>query len=99
LLFQAQIVSEVARPRLDVFDFHALLSALKQESDLPIVTVCSFCQQLRRPGSGYEEDWVTAETYYRLGGTSRVRISHGLCADCDAARFPDPQDRAADRHQ
>ncbi len=74
---------------LDIFDFKALLSALKQEADLPIVTMCSFCQRLRRPGAGDDEDWVSAETYYRLGGTSRVRISHGLCADCDAARFPD----------
>ena len=74
---------------LDIFDFEALLTALKQESDLPIVTMCSFCQQLRRPGSSDEDDWVPAEEYYRLGGTSRVRISHGLCADCDAVRFPD----------
>jgi hypothetical protein len=92
LLFQVQIVSETGRPRLDVFDLKALLSALKQEADLPIVTMCSYCEQLRRPGSGPgsgDEEWITAETYYRLGGSSRVRISHGLCADCDAARFSD----------
>ena len=67
----------------------ALLKALGQEADLPIVTMCSFCRLLRRPGSADDEDWIIAETYYRLGGSSRVRISHGLCADCDAARFPD----------
>jgi hypothetical protein len=89
LLFQAQIVTETARPRIDVFDFRDLLNALKQEADLPVVTTCSFCQRLRRPGTGDAEDWITAEAYYRLGGASRVRISHGLCADCDAARFPD----------
>ena len=89
LLFQVQMVSEAACPRLDILDFNTLLSALKQESDLPIVTRCSFCRRLRWPGSGDEEDWVTAETYYQLGGRNRVRISHGLCADCDAARFPD----------
>jgi len=88
LLFQAQIVSETARPRLDIFDSNTLVGALKKESDLPIVTMCSFCRQLRQPGSS-DEYWVTAEEYYRLGGASRVRISHGLCADCDAARFPD----------
>jgi hypothetical protein len=89
LLFQARIVGETARPPLDLFDFKALLSALRQEADLPIVAMCSFCQQVRRPGSTEEDDWVTAEEYYRLGGASRVRISHGICADCDAARFPD----------
>jgi hypothetical protein len=89
LLFQARIVGERARPRLDLFDFKTLLDALKREADLPIVAMCSFCQQVRRPGSTRADDWVTAEEYYRLGGTSRVRISHGICADCDAARFPD----------
>ena len=88
LLFQAQIVGRTVRPPIDIFDFEALLSALKQEPDLPIVARCSFCQRLRRPGAG-DDDWVSAETYYRLGGTSRVRISHGLCADCDAVRFPE----------
>ncbi len=90
LLFQARIVTRAARPPLDVFDLRALLSVLGQQADLPIVTMCSFCQQLRRPGSRDDDDWVSAEEYYRLGGVSRVRISHGMCADCDAARFPDP---------
>ena len=88
LLFQAQIVGRNIRPPIDIFDFEALLSALKQEPDPPIVARCSFCQRLRRPGAG-DDDWVSAETYYRLGGTSRARISHGLCADCDAVRFPE----------
>ncbi len=97
LLFQARIVTKTARPRLDIFDLNALLTALRQQSDLPIVTMCSFCQQLRRPGSSDEDDWISAEEYYRLGGSSQVRISHGMCADCDAARFPDLYDEAADR--
>jgi hypothetical protein len=89
LLFQAQIVGETARLHLDIFDFKALLNALVHQAELPVVTMCSFCQQVRRPGPDGDEDWVTAEEYYRLGGTSQVRISHGLCADCDAVRFPD----------
>jgi hypothetical protein len=67
----------------------ALLNALGQEADLPIVVMCRYCRRLRRPGAGDAEDWITAETYHRLAGSSRVRISHGLCADCDAARFSD----------
>jgi hypothetical protein len=85
LLFQVQIV---VRPPVNAFDFGALLSALEKEPDLPIVALCSYCRRLRRPGAG-DDDWVSAETYYRLGGTSRARISHGLCADCDAVRFPE----------
>jgi hypothetical protein len=89
LLFQARIVGGTVRPRLDFSDVKVLLSALGGETDLPIVAMCSFCRLVRRPGSSEAEEWVTAEEYYRLGGTSRVRISHGICADCDAARFPD----------
>jgi hypothetical protein len=89
LLFQARIVTDAVRPRLDTFDLNALLAALKQQSDLPIVTMCSFCRQFRPPGSSDENDWISSDEYYRLGGSSRVRVSHGLCADCDAARFPD----------
>jgi hypothetical protein len=88
LLFQAQILGRTVRPPLSIFDFKALLMALKREPDLPIVARCSYCRRLRRPGAG-DDDWVSAETYYRLGGTNRVRISHGLCADCDAVRFPE----------
>ena len=48
-----------SRPPIDIFDFKALLSALKQEPDPPIVAMCSFCQRLRRPGAG-DDDWVSA---------------------------------------
>jgi hypothetical protein len=82
------ILGRTVRPPLSIFDFKALLMALKREPDLPIVARCSYCRRLRRPGAG-DDDWVSAETYYRLGGTNRVRISHGLCADCDAVRFPE----------
>ena len=90
LLFQARIVGGTAPARLDILDFKTVLNALLPEVDLPIVTMCSYCRLLRRPGSRDEEDWITAEEYHRLGGPGRVRISHGMCADCDAARFPDP---------
>jgi hypothetical protein len=90
LLFQVQVTCETAPPCVETFDFTALLSVLKQGSDLPIVTMCSYCRQLRRPGSSDEDDWIPVEEYYGLGGSSRVRISHGVCADCDAVRFPDP---------
>src|SRR4051794_31714115 len=84
------IIGRTVRPPLNGFDFGALMMALKGKPDLPIVALCSYCQRLRRPGAGddaSDDDWVAAETYYRLGGTNRVRISHGLCADCDAVRF------------
>jgi hypothetical protein len=89
LLFQVQVVGQAASPPSDVFDIEALMIAIKQGSGLPIVTVCSYCRQVRRPGSRDEDDWIQAEEYRRLGGSPRVRISHGVCADCDAARFPD----------
>jgi hypothetical protein len=87
LLFQAQIVAETVRG-LATFDFNALLRAFARSADLPIVTLCSFCQRVRRPGSRDAEDWISAEEYDRLGGASRAHIRNDICADCDAARFP-----------
>lgn len=89
LLFHVRVFGGAAAPCLDVLDIEGLLSAIKQGSDLPIVTVCSYCQQIRRPGSRDEDDWIPAEEYCRLGGSLHARISHGVCDECDAARFPD----------
>ena len=88
LLFQARIVTRAARPPLDVFDLRALLSVLGQQGDLPIVTMCSFCQQLRRPES---RDDVIGFSRRILSPRRRepVQISHGS-APMATRPFPDP---------
>jgi hypothetical protein len=84
LLVQVVVVSEEMRPPVDLFDFPALGVAATRQPMLPLLSMCSYCQNVRfPPGSDEEEgEWMTAEDYYRRGGHSAVRISHGLCPDC-----------------
>jgi len=80
--FQSLAVDELVRPPIDLFDFKTLMAVVGGQHHSPIVTLCSFCQRVNRAASGAEPVWIDAEEYYRSGGTSNVRISHGLCSDC-----------------
>lgn len=84
LLWQSLTISETARPPVDLFDFAALRARLERERNVPILTMCSYCQQVRYPigSSDADGEWISAPEYYRRGGGSRVRISHGLCEHC-----------------
>ena len=83
-LFHSVPLFENYRPALNIYDFKALQQALKAESSTPIVAVCSYCLRLRHPPGSTDHDgvWIMAEDYYRWGGTSDVRLSHGICPDC-----------------
>ena len=82
-LFQSTVLAAEARPPLNVYDAEGLIEAGQRDASRPVVLMCSFCLRLRWPVTAALERWVEAEEYYRLGGASRVRISHGICADCD----------------
>lgn len=84
-LFQATTLTAAARPPLNVYDSEAVLAARVREAALPLVRTCSFCQRLGWPPHGEPEAWVEAEDYYRLGGVSQVRLSHGICPGCAEA--------------
>jgi hypothetical protein len=86
-LFQSTLLAAEARPPLNIYDSASVIEAEERDAARPIVTTCSFCRRLRWPPSALPESWVEAEDYYRLGGASRVRLSHGICPDC-ARRLP-----------
>lgn len=85
LLIQSLTVSETARPPVDLFDFQAMLDKVRADKALPILGMCSYCQHVRFPCGSSDDDgsWIAAEDYYHLGGDSNVRISHGICPDCE----------------
>jgi hypothetical protein len=87
LLFQSLTVDELVRPPIDLFDFKAVSTRVEGRRHLPIITLCSFCQRVNRPATQGEGSWIDAEEYYRMGGTSDVRISHGLCPDCENQHY------------
>jgi hypothetical protein len=84
-LVQSLTVSETVRPPIDLFDFQAMLERSRRDKSLPILTMCSYCQDVRYPSGSSERDgtWLPAEDYYHLGGDANVRISHGICPACE----------------
>lgn len=83
LLFQSITVRELTRPVLGIFDFEALRAHASNRQSLPIVTLCAYCARVATAAAGDDErKWVSAETYYQNGGTSEVRLSHGICGSC-----------------
>jgi len=84
VLFQSIILDRQTRPPLDIFRFRDVPAALAHDADRPVVTICSWCLDVKVDGDSPAPRWVSAEEYYRLGGASEVRISHGICPDCSA---------------
>lgn len=81
MLFQSIELHSEQRPQISLFDFREIERRAAQEPDLPTIAMCSWCQRVRQePTSGTE--WVEAEVYYAAGGSSHVRISHGICDNC-----------------
>lgn len=97
VLFHALPVSQTARPRVDLFD-PALRAETATQLHLPVVAVCSCCQEVRWPprlpspdspdGHPVEhERWVEVEEYYGLGGGDLVRVTHAICPRCERQVF------------
>lgn len=86
VLFQSQTLSEQIRPKISLFDFAAERRRLSGHGALPVLAMCSYCQSVRFPAGSSDDDgaWISAERYYRQGGQTDVRISHGICPQCFA---------------
>ncbi|WP_029030535.1 hypothetical protein [Salinarimonas rosea] len=83
-LFHSTALSSARRPPIDLFDVEAQLAARRAALEKPHVTLCSFCHAVH---DGVREigSWLTPEAYYAAGGSSDVRISHGVCPSCSAS--------------
>ena len=81
-LFQSLLLEERTRPPVSLFDARVIAAAFQATGDLPLLTMCSYCQRVADEVEGGRREWIAAETYYRHGGSSAVRISHGICPRC-----------------
>ena len=79
-LFQSLLLEERTRPPVSLFDAAVIAAAFAEGRGQPLLSMCSYCQWVAVEKNGRE--WIPAETYYRRGGTSAVRISHGICPRC-----------------
>lgn len=80
VLYQCQILSEQTRAPIRFLSPQAAVEDLIGDKS-PILSVCSFCADVAMSGF-MAGDWTTAEAYYRHGGESGVRLSHGICPKC-----------------
>lgn len=80
LLYHSIVLREELRPPVGLFE-PGLLRV--NDTRLPIVTICTYCKAVALPPGSQDGEWVTAEEYYRRGCTEEVRLSHGVCPECD----------------
>ena len=82
VLYQSIVLHTDVRLPLDIFRFRDFSAALGND-DRPVLALCSYCQRVRAPTkSDQSVEWISAEKYYQSGGSSDVRITHGICNDC-----------------
>lgn len=84
VLYQSVLLGETMRPPVNMFDPEILVANLSDTRGRPLVTMCSYCQRVAWPPgqARRSREWIEAEDYYRRGGASDVRISHGICPPC-----------------
>ena len=80
-LFQSVLLSSEERPPIELFNFAAQADYSQRPHSLPTISMCSYCQRVKDE-KYIGDQWIDAEEYYMLGGTSEVRISHGICEQC-----------------
>lgn len=80
VLYHSRIVEEQGRPAMGLFDPMAQL----RDEARQLVVICSYCQKVAWPVGAAEADrsWISADEYYRRGGSDDVRVSHGVCPAC-----------------
>lgn len=75
--------SEVRRPPIALFDFRAQTANRQSSGNLPLLPICSMCQQIRVMSEcSPNGEWISAEEYYSRGGATKVLLTHGLCPEC-----------------
>lgn len=79
VLYHSQVLTERHRPPLALLDYADAARQLMDDT-APIVGICSFCHLVSIDAT--RQEWVPPETYYREGGQSEVRLSHGICPNC-----------------
>jgi hypothetical protein len=82
ILFHSTMLEEFQRPPINLLDTAAMLDAMRENSKLPLVALCSYCHRVRMRAG--DDTWAPVEDYYHNGGAERVRLSHGICPPCFA---------------
>lgn len=84
VLYQSQMLSEVARPPLRLFERGNRASRQKPAEAEQAVALCSFCQRLLWPPreGGRTARWLPAADFVRAGGNVDANVVESICQDC-----------------
>lgn len=85
VLYQSTLVASKDRVPLPFLDVAASLRAEESRAGVPLVRICQFCAKVA--AEAWNGEWIEPATYYRRGGADDVRLSHGICPDCDRSRL------------
>ena len=77
ILYQSQILDERVRVPLLIMSAENCKGPYSFENR---TSICSFCAKIAWPvgGGSASQEWIAAESYYARGGSSQVRLSHGI---------------------
>lgn len=79
VLYQSTLLRSTARIPLEYLTNDERLREQREASGAPIVTICAWCADV----SDGAHEWFKPAEYYRRGGASGVRLSHGVCPACE----------------
>lgn len=84
ILYQSQMLSEVARPALRLFERTNRAGRKTPAEAEQAVALCSFCQRLLWPPreGGRTARWLPAADFVRAGGNVDATVVESICQDC-----------------
>ena len=85
VLYQSILVSAKDRVPLEFLSNSEALREEQRLSALPFVKICQFCAKVSMRAWGAE--WIEPHVYYQRGGGDQVRLSHGVCSECERTRL------------
>jgi hypothetical protein len=85
VLYQSILVWAKDRVPLEFLSNREALREERRLSAFPFVKICQFCAKVSMKAWGAE--WIEPHVYYQRGGDDRVRLSHGVCPECERTRL------------
>lgn len=91
LIDQPALIHFLILPVIELARRAGKIEAMERERlqlQTPLIAACSICQNWRDEASG---EWLTPQYY--IERLTDIRLSHGICPGCAAARYPDLMDQ------
>lgn len=84
VLYQSQMLSEVARPAIRLFGRGTKAARKHPEEAEQPVPLCSFCQRLlwRPREGGRSARWIAATEFVQAGGDADTTLVETICQEC-----------------